>query len=325
MKLCYFILIILVPSSLFALDNTPKLSNDIMMITMSKGPKFVSSDNKPVNHEPEILVMESEKEPETSNEVVGGTQPHTFAAGDATIRSSPRPEERPSDLNTKPVATEAKASTPNLYDMKGCQYHRNYSTSNSRCYKSMTTVERAERIMKAANYVNKLHKTKFDGRYMLCTGWRESNFNPGASNPKSHGGSDELGMFQVTPGTWKPALAKGVLLPEFKNMSTSKYIKEMANSTVAQVELSFLVLKMKLDEYANTGGTGQITRERVLSGRGDNNHYWQLARRYNGKGPKAERYANKISSCYKCLKGKMSAEQTNLNTDIQRCLGQAKD
>jgi hypothetical protein len=317
MKLCYFILIILVPSSLFALDNTPKLSNDIMMITMSKGPKFVSSDNQPVNHEPEVLVMESEKEPDTSNEVVGGNQPATLAMDGSIIRTSPRPEERPSDLNTKPVATETKASAPGLYDMRGCTYGRG-SATNSKCYKSMSTIDRAKRIMGAVNYVNQLHKTKFDGRYMLCTGYRESNFNPGAK-----GADGERGMFQVMTATGKAALRYGVELSEFKNMSGETYMTKMANSTVAQVELSFLVLKMKLAEDAANSGVGQTRQKRIMSGEGSVDHYRSLAGRYNGGGYNSV-YAKRISSCYSCLRGKMAANATSFGTEIQTCLNKAK-
>ncbi|MBY0384768.1 hypothetical protein K2X05_06375 [bacterium] len=306
MKLCPIILILLMPVSLLALDTSPKISNDIVVVSMSKGPKFISTNNKPVNHEPEILIMDSENESDASSEVVGGT-----------MTTSPRPVARTQDLDTKSTAKETPTTAPSLYDMRGCTYARG-SASNSKCYKSMSTVDRAKRIMSAANYVNKLHNTKFDGRYMLCTGYRESNFNPGAK-----GADGERGMFQVMTATGKAALRYGVVLPEFKGMSGETYMTKMANSTIAQVELSFLVLKMKLTEDAANSGVGQTRQKRIMSGEGSVDHYRSLAGRYNGGGYNSV-YAKRISSCYSCLRGKIAANATSFGTEIQTCLNKAK-
>lgn len=230
------------------------------------------------------------------------------------VSSSIRPEARPAGLTTQ----TAPRSTPGLYDMRGCTYGRG-STTASRCYGSMSTVDRARRIMNAVNYINRLHETHFDGRYMLCTGYRESNFNPGA-----RGADGERGMFQVMTATGRGALRYGVELPEFDRMNSENYMTRMANSTVAQVELSFLVLKMKLAEAAAASSTvGRTLQTRIMSGNGSVDHYRTLAGKYNGGGYNST-YARKISSCYSCLRGKMSATATNIGTEIQSCLNQAK-
>jgi hypothetical protein len=174
--------------------------------------------------------------------------------------------------------------------------------------------------MHAVNYINGLHQTDFDGRYMLCTGFRESNFNPGA-----RGADGERGMFQVMTATGKAALRYGVELPDFDRMNSQNYMTRMANSTVAQVELSFLVLKMKLTEDCNGGRSASACgrRTKIMGGRGETEDYRRLAGRYNGGGYNST-YARRISACYSCLRGKMSAKATNVGTEIQSCLNKAK-
>jgi hypothetical protein len=232
------------------------------------------------------------------------------------MSSSLRPQARPTKAPKKETTEQAEVApaktAPSIYDMRGCTYGRG-SATNSKCYKSMSTVDRAKRIMTAVNYVNKIHKTQFDGRYMLCTGYRESNFNPGAK-----GADGERGMFQVMKATGKGALRYGVELPEFKGLGSETYMTKMANSTVAQVELSFLVLEMKLIEDGN-----KERRSRIMSGQGTVADYQYLAGRYNGGGTKSV-YAKRISSCYSCLRGKMATNATSIDSGIQSCLNKAK-
>ena len=108
-------------------------------------------------------------------------------------------------------------------------------------------------------------------------------------------------------------------------MSSENYMNRMANSTVAQVELSFLVLKMKLHEDCNGGRDAPACgrRTKIMSGRGETDDYRRLAGKYNGGGY-GSTYAKRISSCYSCLRGKMSATATNIGTEIQTCLNKAK-
>lgn len=271
---------------------------------------------------PQIIEAPEEVQPapsvpaqDTNSEVVGGSAPAEVPS-ESELTSSLRPKARPSKAPKKetkepPAETTAKGA-PTIYDMRGCTYARG-SGSNSKCYKSMSTVDRAKRIMTAVNYVNKLHKTQFDGRYMLCTGFRESNFNPGA-----RGADGERGMFQVMKATGKGAIKYGVKLPEFKGLDAETYMTKMSNSTVAQVELSFLVLKMKLVEDGNDS-----RQSRIMSGEGSVADYQYLAGRYNGGGTKSV-YAKRISGCYSCLRGKMAANATNIDSGIQSCLNKAK-
>ncbi len=252
----------------------------------------------------------------TVSEVTSSAPPAPETESPQAVRTSLRPEARPAGLNTQ--RTAAPAGTPNLFDMRGCTYGRGSSTS-SNCYGSMSTVNRARRIMNAVNYINRLHETQFDGRYMLCTGFRESNFNPGA-----RGADGERGMFQVMTATGRAALRYGVELPDFKQMNSENYMNRMANSTIAQVELSFLVLKMKLAEAAaGSSTTGRTLQTRIMSGNGSVDHYRTLAGKYNGGGYNST-YARRISTCYNCLRGKMTASATNIGTEIQSCLNQAK-
>lgn len=235
------------------------------------------------------------------------------------IVEKPKPKPTPPKPQPNPPKPEPAPQVGNvkIWDMSNCRYSR---SGKSGCYGGLSFTEKTKRILEAAHYVNKLHKTKFDGRYMLCTGWRESTFNPGAV-----GADGERGMFQVMAATGKAALRYGVELPEFKRYDANTYMTKMANSTVAQVELSFLTLQMKLDEWAS--GKSRNDKERIMSimrGTGTNDDYWQLARRYNGGGPKAYRYANAIKNCYVCLKEKISVNATQADSRIEPCLRRAK-
>ncbi len=266
----------------------------------------------------------------SSSEVVSGTSTATPDPS-AGIMTSIRPQARPANLTTQQTtpAAPAAAATPaasasttpapvntRLYDMSRCTYSRG-SGSNSSCYGTLSTTARATRIMNAAHYVNRLHGTSFDGRYMLCTGYRESNFNPGA-----RGAAGERGMFQVMRDTARGALRYDARLEEFKDMGTDTYLDKMRNSTVAQVELSFLVLKMKLMEDADNT-TGRNRRTRIMGGTGTTDDYRRLAGRYNGGGY-GSTYASKISSCYSCMRGQISATATTVGSNIQSCLNRAK-
>lgn len=250
----------------------------------------------------------SEAEPAVAVSEVTAAAPQAEEVSPQAVATAPRPQAR---------AAEPSTTAPHLYDMRGCTYKR--GSVDPDCYGSMSTTDRARRIMHAVNYINRLHETRFDGRYMLCTGYRESTFNPGA-----RGADGERGMFQVMRATGRAALRYGVELEGFKNMGSEDYMNNMANSTVAQVELSFLVLKMKLAEAAAASSTvGRTLQTRIMSGNGSVDHYRSLAGRYNGGGYNST-YARRISACYSCLRGKMSATATNIGREIQPCLNQAK-
>ena len=291
-RYCIQLLVLMLPLSAFASGRN----------YISNGFIFLPSPSETTEAAPQVGVSEV-----TSASAAVAEAPQ---AARATIR----PEARPAGLTTQ----TPPPSTPGLYDMRGCTYIRGRTDPD--CYRSMSTVDRARRIMHAVNYINGLHETHFDGRYMLCTGYRESNFNPGAK-----GADGERGMFQVMTATGRGALRYGVELPEFDRMNSENYMTRMANSTVAQVELSFLVLKMKLHEDCNGGRDAPACgrRTKIMSGRGETEDYRRLAGRYNGGGYSST-YARRISACYSCLRGKMSATATNIGTEIQSCLNQAK-
>lgn len=344
-RLTYFLLIIMSPTWVLALEMYD-VSSGFINVTSVNGvstqagslrpeanpiqvaaaapepaPRFIKADGTETSHEPEVIEMDAQQDAESSSEVVGGNQPTEFTAGDSIIRSSLRPKARP---ETKPEAEVKETTAPpksnaSLYDMKGCEYGKG-STTSSKCYKSMSTKDRARRIMTAVNYVNKLHGTKFDGRYMLCTGWRESNFNPGAK-----GASGERGMFQVMRDTGYGAIKYGVELPEFASMSGEQYMTSMKNSTVAQVELSFLVLKMKLSENIKKPAcqAAKAARKEIMGGNGTDSNYQNLAGCYNGGGTNST-YAKRVKSCLSCLRTKMSATATDMGTEIEPCLAKAK-
>ncbi len=353
-RLAYFLLIIMSPTWVFALEmydvssgfinvtsvngvstQTPgheqssqqesQQSANPLQVAAAAPPDsahlFLKADNTDTTHKPDVIEMDAQQDAESSSEVVGGNKPTEFSAGDATMRTSLRPKSHP---ETKPTAEVKETTAPpqanaSLYDMRGCEYGKN-STTNSKCYKSMSTRDRARRIMTAVNYVNKLHGTKFDGRYMLCTGWRESNFNPGAK-----GAAGERGMFQVMRDTGYGAIKYGVELPEFESMTGEQYMTNMKNSTVAQVELSFLVLKMKLSENIKTSAcqNAKAARKEIMGGSGTDSNYQNLAGCYNGAGTNST-YAKRVKSCLSCLRTKMSPTATDMGTEIEPCLAKAK-
>jgi hypothetical protein len=224
--------------------------------------------------------------------------------------SVPVPEWRPTPPVAKaPQKKNQPAPTPQtttIYDLSGCRY-------GTVCWRNLSLTNKIKKIVANVDYVNQLHGSKIDPRYMLCTGWRESTFNPGA-----RGADGEKGMFQVMAATGRGALRYGPKLPGFKNMSSADYMNKMVNSTLAQTELSFLTLEMKVKEGASS---------RILSGGASVADYKDLARRYNGSGSKAVHYSNKISSCFSCLREKIpNVHASTINEgNTKSCLNRAKN
>jgi hypothetical protein len=292
-------------------------SNSFVDLATAKTIKDVDQESAKVATSP-VQVSEpvslSTQQSAPSSEAVSGSAP-----SEEGLASSPRPRQRPSlETAAKPPEKSQETAKPatttnlNLYDMRGCKYGKGYST-NEHCYKSMSIPDRANRILWAVDYVNRLHQTKFDARYMLCTGYRESNFNPGA-----RGADGERGMFQVMKATGKAALRYGSKLPEFSKMGSEDYMTRMASSTIAQVELSFLTLEMKLTEDGNKN-----RKSRIMSGSGTVEDFRYMAGRYNGGGANSV-YAKRISNCYSCMRGKIQANTTKVDSSIKTCLDKAK-
>lgn len=214
----------------------------------------------------------------------------------------PVPETKP-EVKPKPAVVadeEVKADKPATFDLSGCRY------GGKACWSNKGLSQKIQKIVENVNYLNKIHKAKLDPRYLLCTGWRESTFNPGAV-----GGQGEKGMFQVMNATGRAALRYGP-----KILPKDQYMTKMVNSTLAQTELSFLTLKMKVAEGAS---------KRCLEGGASIEDYRDLARRYNGAGAAAYRYANAIKNCYSCMRSTFSNINGALNESKARsCLNRAK-
>lgn len=198
------------------------------------------------------------------------------------------------------VVEEIPAGTGETYDLTQCYYGKI-------CWNGVSFSSRVKKIVSNVEFINSLHNAKLNPRYLLCTGWRESTFNPGAL-----GGVKEKGLFQVRPSTGKAALRYGPKLPGFKDMSSSQYMEKMVNSTLAQTELSFLTLKMKIVEGAPSS---------VLNGTGSVADYKALAKRYNGG---SEKYARAISNCYSCLLTAMPSTTSFTESSVKSCLNKAK-
>lgn len=252
----------------------------------------------------------SEEAPEPANDKEDVASSEVKASpSNAEMTTSLRPKARPqrektaeiktaSAPQTTTVTTETKES-PTILDLSGCSYGKT-------CWKNKGLAQKVEKIISNVEHINKLHGAHLDPRYMLCTGWRESTFNPGA-----RGADGEKGMFQIMNGTGRAALKYGP-----KVLPKDGYMDKMVNSTLAQTELSFLTLKMKVNEGASS---------RVLSGDGSIKDYWGLARRYNGAGRKAERYATKITSCLKCMRDTFPQLHGAVNeSKVTKCLNKAK-
>lgn len=212
-------------------------------------------------------------------------------------KPEPRPEYRPKPRPTP--APEAPANKPATFDLSGCRYRMT-------CWREKGLSQKMQKIIENVNYINKIHGANLDPRYLLCTGWRESTYNPGAV-----GGQGEKGMFQVMNATGRAALNYGP-----KILPKADYMNKMVNSTLAQTELSFLTLKMKVNEGASA---------RCIEGGASLSDYRNLARRYNGAGPAAERYANAIQSCLSCMRTSFPSLSGALNESKARtCLNKAK-
>lgn len=235
---------------------------------------------------------------------------------------APIPHDRP-DREDEVAVTPDKPATPaatTLYDsnLKNCDYRENcWSNSTSDKIKA-----NMKKIISNVAFLNSLHKVKFDPRYFLCTGWRESTYNPGAK-----GGAGERGMFQVMAETGVAALKAGgpPLLQDFKNYRSKPetYMNSMAKSSLAQTEMSFMVLKMKIKEAK---GAGQNLDD-ILTGRASVATYKKLAKRYNGAGSAAEKYSIAISQCLDCMRksdGLPDVTKDFNYTSVDGCLAMAK-
>lgn len=233
--------------------------------------------------EPPVVEQASVAEADTSGEVVsGGEASPEVATSPLAPETSLRPQARPSTLRTEaapPSPAAGSTTRPDTFDMTNCAYRR----GSGDCWSGKGLSQRIEKVVQNVAEVNRLHGANLDPRYMLCTGWKESHFNPGAL-----GAAGEKGMFQIMNSTGRAALRLGPRV-----LPASDFMTRMVNSSLAQTELSFLVLKMKVNEGASA---------RTLSGNASVQDYWGLARRYNGAGPAAERYANKVTDCLRCLR-----------------------
>jgi hypothetical protein len=210
-------------------------------------------------------------------------------------------------VTAAPDTTVNTASVPTINDLPNCRYRTD-------CWKNLSLSQEIKKIVANIRYVNGLHDTKIDPRYMLCTGYRESTFNPGAVS-----GSNAKGIFQVIPSTGKAALRQGSKLPGFSGKSWNDFSRDMVHSSLAQTEISLLVLRMKVREGASS---------RILSGSGTIEDYKDLAWRYIGKTNSrySLTYRSHITSCFTCLRG---VSDSNINNGepsntIKNCLAKAK-
>jgi hypothetical protein len=210
-------------------------------------------------------------------------------------------------VTSTPEATVQTASAPTLNDLPNCRYRTD-------CWKNVSLSEEIKKIVANIRYVNGLHDTKIDPRYMLCTGYRESTFNPGAVSS-----SNAMGIFQVIPSTGKAALRQGSKLPGYTGKSWTEFSRNMVHSSLAQTEISLLVLRMKVREGASS---------RILSGSGSIADYKDLAWRYVGKTNTnySLTYRSHITNCFTCLRG---ISDSNINngepsSTIKNCLAKAK-
>jgi hypothetical protein len=211
------------------------------------------------------------------------------------------------DAVSSVVADPPAAPTMTINDIPNCRY-------STDCWKNVALSQEIKKVVANVRYVNDLHDTKIDPRYMLCTGYRESTFNPGAVS-----GANAKGLFQVIPSTGKAALRIGSKLQGFSNKSWTEYARDMVHSTLAQTEISFLVLKMKVREGASS---------RILDGSASVADYKDLAWRYIGKTGTnySLNYRNHVTNCYSCLKG-LSDSKINSgepSETIKNCLKKAK-
>lgn len=240
--------------------------------------------------------------PDTNSEVVSSevkSQPKHELPNEVPIPKFRPKQER--DEKPEVAAAPQAPDKMSTFDLNGCRYGRS-------CWREKGLSQKMTKIVANVDYINKLHGAKLDPRYLLCTGYRESTFNPGAV-----GSQGEQGMFQVMVATGRGALRYGP-----KVLPASNYMTKMVNSTLAQTELSFLTLKMKVAEGANG---------RTLTGNGSIEDYRGLARRYNGEGPAARRYANAVVNCMSCMRSSFSdaALRSPMNeSKAKTCLNKAK-
>jgi len=232
----------------------------------------------------------------------------------------PIPATRPPNLYTQNPPPNNNQNPPprtSLYDISNCTYH---ALGGRACWPNRTAGE-IKTIMKKiiANVavINGLHKTQVDPRYLLCSGYRESRFDPGV-----RGSQGERGMFQVMKETAVTSLKQGPMIPEFKNYRNQPetYLTRMANSSLAQTELAYLVLTVKAKDL------GTATYNDIFLGRGSVERYRQMAVRYNGGGTQAQAYGNAVSNCLRCMRAPdgMPDYTKDFNyTSVDGCLAMA--
>lgn len=219
-----------------------------------------------------------------------------FADEVVTPEEVPLPRIRP----TGPRDAEFASLRESIVDCESCTFSDCNETRYEEPWKSMTTMQRARRMVANVRYVNSLHDMQVDPRYFLCTGYRESKFNPNAANC----GSTAEGMFQVLDGTAEEAIGRyDSKVYGFTDYGWRDYKNNMAKSSVAQAELSLMVIMIKASRIDRSEMLRDISKASVEGYAEVANSYFGLYRPGHKLYNASQNYKNAIKGCYECVVG----------------------
>lgn len=297
--------------------HSPSISaasaEDLAKFGLNEDGTPMASSNRTANS-PRITtkpVVNSQESPESmgddgdgSSETVGGTSTAAF-----TPPSLPEILKKPTAI--KDCATCAFGSCNG--DPKNFKGHP---------WGQMTLMDRIETTVKNVQEVNQSHGYNIDPRIMLCIAKRESGINPTAKTCIS--GSSAAGMFQVVATTAKVTMQNhSSKIPGFRGLSGVAYHQKMAESTVAQAELSMLTL---IDKAKNP----TINKEsQLVNGTGSISDYAPIVQAYYGiYNPGTKNYFDGINyrrgfeRCYSCLTQTMDSSGRAAGS-VESCLKRA--
>jgi|GEM_PF-4487480 len=192
------------------------------------------------------------------------------------------------------------------------------------CWSGLSDQQKVDKIIQYVLEINRLRPEFYvDPRFGVCVARFESSFIPNIQTPDP--GSTAAGLFQVTRTTHlgvDNSIGKS-RIPEFADLSTGDYRRQMIRSPLAQTDIFSRVAQEKFNIAKRLGKLPQTADPRAVNT--DVNYWKTIATYYYGHPDPAEtdRYVRKIASCQSCL-GSLISENGEQKPEsgfrLQQCL-----
>ncbi len=222
-------------------------------------------------------VHKSSRKPASTSLATGGDLVFTSGEENLSFQGEPNITGNP-DL-VEPYPPRGAAFTKSL------THSRNLTNEN---FLNFSLIQKANHIHDIASIIIETHNFDYSPRIITCKIYKESTFNPQIEAKHT----SAKGISQVTDGTVGAVFSQKTRIgfefktPGFQNIKEkSEFIKRMAGSMNAQIELGIAVLKLKSVE------SGSLRIKTLL-------------RRYYGHKKQIcnKDYANRIFDCALCIK-----------------------